>query len=158
MLNDAPKPRLKWEAEPTYSGPEGHLFIPKVSAKAGPLECIVLDYDGEFHWFAETGSAHVEGYSPSLIEAQVAAESAGLAWLREGIEALGGKVTPVRPFTPDDVRVGCHVTVEPITAKPEHGVVQSIIPGHSMDLLFDSGSYGRVYFSNTRILDVKPAS
>jgi hypothetical protein len=158
MPNDAPKPRLKWEAEPTYSGPEGHLS-PKVSAKAGPLECIVLDYDGEFHWFAETGSAHIEGYSPSLIEAQVAAESAASAWLREGIEALGGKVTPARPFTPDDVGVGCHVTVEAVTHKPEHGVVQSIIPGHSMDLLFDSsGFFGRVYFDNTRILDVKPAS
>lgn len=59
-------------------------------------------------------------------------------------------------YTHTEVTVGSQVTVEPYDHKPDIGIVQSITPGHSMDLLYDSGYSGRVYFSNTRILDVKP--
>jgi hypothetical protein len=45
--------------------------------------------DGSFHWDA---SFMGQGTAPTLLAAQLAAESAALQWLSEGVAALGGRV------------------------------------------------------------------
>jgi hypothetical protein len=94
MPNDLQQPRLRWEETPNILWSQSNQFA-RV-AKAGPLTCTVLDYnDGEFEWYTEAGTAHHMGRANSLLEAQLAAESAAQACLREGLAAFGPPAPPI---------------------------------------------------------------
>lgn len=80
--------KLEWE-------PMGGPFTNSVKAESGPAKLYVLEA-GKRGWAWHVGKSlavdHVDGTAPTLLAAQLAAEDAALAWLREGVEALGGKV------------------------------------------------------------------
>jgi hypothetical protein len=136
------KLRLKWEPRNTF-GDSRWL------AKAGPLRCVVvLTREGEgFLW--DVLPKH--GTENSLNEAQLAAEEAAYNLIQQGLEAFDPKLE----CSSGSVEVGDYVTIEPIAHQVERGIVQSIIPGHSMDLRFENQYFGRVYFDSTRILNVQ---
>lgn len=90
-------PKLEWSCD-------GKPNIPQWKAKAGPLPLQVVELaTGEFVWTVVGVSEDREDERdcwtcPSLVAAQLAAEDAALTWLREGVEALGGKVTSPEQF------------------------------------------------------------
>jgi hypothetical protein len=79
------KPKLEW----CDGGPFWEAVIP------GHVELSV--WKKSLEWIAETADGRAFSGSKgkpadSLLAAELAAEAAALAWLREGVEALGGRV------------------------------------------------------------------
>lgn len=83
-------PKLRWEE---CGGSDDQ---PRWCAECGPCILEVEARVASFYWHMSTYPADQSGEADSLLAAQLAAEDAALTWLREGVEALGGRVLDAR--------------------------------------------------------------
>lgn len=84
-------PKLAWEQI------KGGLWDGAWRANIGPVfACILEDGERGQAWYVSGSQYRAErkGRAPTLLAAQLAAEDSALQWLREGVEALGGRVVP----------------------------------------------------------------